>query len=152
MYHYREIGLPNIHLLNGYRVIETEHGDAVSIEDVDLLHASISQTLVEEKPSRLTGAEVRFIRKFLDLTQEKLAEFIGLQAQTVRGWERRGDEEVPTSADRAVRMVYRDVTRQHVKSLDELSRTISSQRTTQQINYSFTPGTDGHWNHQLVTA
>ncbi len=152
MYHYRESGLPNIYLVNGYRTLETEYGQAVSIEDVEGLHASICQTLVEEKPSPLTGAEVRFIRKYLDLTQETLADFIGVQAQSVRNWERRGDDAVPQTADRAVRMVYRDITRVHSKTLEELSRIITSYRTTQRIDYSFTPGTDSHWNHQLITA
>lgn len=152
MYQYHESGLPNIYLVNGYRTLETEYGHAVSIEDVEGLHASVCQTLVEEKPSPLTGAEVRFIRKYLDLTQDTLADFIGVQAQSVRNWERRGNEAVPQAADRAVRMVYRDITRVHSKSLQELSRIISSRQATQRIDYSFTPGNDAHWNHQLITA
>ncbi|MCA1778640.1 MAG: hypothetical protein LC637_04455 [Xanthomonadaceae bacterium] len=153
MYHYRECGLPNICLLNGYRTLETEYGEAVSIEDVEGLHAAMCQTLVEEKPSPLTGAEVRFIRKYLDLTQASLADFLGLKEQSVRLWESRGNErEVPSSADRMVRMACRDITRVYSKPLEELSRIISTQRQTQRIDYSFTSGVNAHWNHQLITA
>src|SRR3981081_3052180 len=61
MYHYRECGLPNVYLENGYHEIETPYGRGVSIEDVEGLHIAIAHALVEEKPS-LTGPEVRFIR------------------------------------------------------------------------------------------
>src|SRR6266702_8710684 len=65
MYHYRECGLPNVYLVNGYREIEARHGRGVSIEDVKGLQMAIALALVEEEPS-LSGPEVRFIRKFLE--------------------------------------------------------------------------------------
>src|ERR1700738_5263066 len=77
MYHYRECGLPNVYLVNGYRETETPYGRGVSIEDVEGLHMAIAQALVEEKPS-LTGPEVRFIRKLLELTQTQLAQLLGV--------------------------------------------------------------------------
>jgi putative transcriptional regulator len=56
------------------------------------LHKAIALGLVSTKPI-LSGAEVRFIRKFLELTQVQLAELLGVEAQSVRRWE--GLEELP---------------------------------------------------------
>src|SRR6266702_4376017 len=87
MYHYRECGLSNVYLVNGYREIETPYGRGISIEDVEGLHMAIAHALVEEEPS-LSGPEVRFIRKFLELTQTQLADLLGVEDQSVRRWEK----------------------------------------------------------------
>jgi DNA-binding transcriptional regulator YiaG len=89
MYHYRECGLPNVYLVNGYREAEMPYGRGVSIEDVEGLHMAIAQALIEEKPS-LSGLEVRFIRKLLELTQTQLAQMLGVEDQSVRRWEKLG--------------------------------------------------------------
>ena len=65
MYHYRECGLPNVYLVNGYREIKTPEGSGIAIEDVEGLHMAIARDIVDTKPI-LSGPEVRFIRKFLD--------------------------------------------------------------------------------------
>ena len=49
--------------------------------------------LLVVKPARLTGAEVRFIRKYLRLRQADLAEALNMANHTVVSqWESRGDE------------------------------------------------------------
>ncbi len=55
-YHYVESGLDNVHLENGFHVLETIHGTAVSIEDVHGLHAAIGRCLIDVA-TPLTGAE-----------------------------------------------------------------------------------------------
>ena len=49
LYHYTECGLNNIYLVNGYYIIETKRGKAVSINDVDGLHRVIGMFLVSLK-------------------------------------------------------------------------------------------------------
>ena len=49
LHHYRECGLDNVFLLNGFTVRETRHGRAVSIEDIDGLHRTIGTHLAREK-------------------------------------------------------------------------------------------------------
>lgn len=105
MYHYTESGLPNVWLANGYRPHGTPYGEAVEIDDVEGLHRSIAVRLVNEKP-QLTGAEFRFLRKELDLSQARLAEYFGNDAQSVALWEKRG--RVPKWADRFLRAIYRE--------------------------------------------
>lgn len=104
MYHYKEIGLRNVWLANGYRTIDTEYGKATAIEDVEGLHQTISKSMATSKP-RLTGAEFRFLRKELCLSQAGFGDLFGLQAQTVALWER-GKQRVPKWADRMIRVLY----------------------------------------------
>lgn len=104
LYHYTECGLPNVWLANGYRAHATPYGDAVIVENVDGLHRAIARLLVA-KP-RLTGAEFRFLRKELDLSQAKLAGYFGYDAQSVALWEKQG--RVPKWADRFLRALYRE--------------------------------------------
>jgi|SRR5579872_4897187 len=151
MYHYRECGLPNVHLANGYREVETAYGPAVAIEDVEGLHRAIAQDLVEGK-SALTGAEVRFIRKFLDLTQVQLGEFAGVEDQTVRNWERGRDATVPTQADRAIRLIFRDITRRLTPSLPELIEQVTSEHLGQETSFRYEPDAREHWTPERQAA
>lgn len=149
MYQYKESGLPNVYLVNGYREVETPHGRGVAIKDVETLHSAIARTLIEEKPA-LTGAEVRFIRKFLDLTQTELAMLMGVEDQSVRRWEKLG--RVPKQADHAVRLVFRDLTRKASRPLPELVRQMSAIRNAVVISYRFRPNAKERWQPKLEAA
>ncbi len=102
MYHYTESGLQNVWLRNGYRKVPSPYGEGVAIHDVAGLHRMIGRTLARR--ARLTGAELRFLRKELGLSQKALAQMVGTTEQNVSLWERRG--RMPVSADRIVRLVY----------------------------------------------
>lgn len=102
MYHYTESGLQNVWLANGYAKVKTRHGAGVSIRDVEGLHRTIGKRLAQ-KP-RLTGAEFRFLRKEMGLSQSGIASLVGATEQTVSLWERRGS--IPKSVDRLVRLIY----------------------------------------------
>lgn len=151
MYHYRESGLANIYLVNGYREIDTSHGRGVAIEDVEGLHLAIAHTLVEEKAS-LTGPEVRFIRKFLELTQTQLADLLGVEEQSVRRWEKLAD--VPRQADHGVRLVFRDLTHTRKKPLSELVRQIDAvaARQPRAVRYQFRARAKARWQPQEQAA
>jgi putative transcriptional regulator len=147
MYHYRECGLPNVYLLNGYREIETPYGRGVSIEDVEGLHMAIAHALVEEKPS-LTGPEARFIRKLLELTQTQLAALLGVEDQSVRRWEKLA--RVPKQADHGLRLVFRDLTHNTRKPLSELVRQIDAAeaREPRAVRYRYRPRAKERWQPQ----
>ena len=136
MYHYRECGLPNVYLINGYREVKTPEGSGIAIEDVEGLHMTIARDLVDAKPT-LSGPEVRFIRKFLDLTQSGLADLLGVEDQSVRRWEKIA--RVPRQADHGVRLVFRDLTRRADMPLAELVRRIAQARDTRKVSYRFQP-------------
>lgn len=103
MYHYVESGLPNVWLSNGFVVKETAYGESVAITDVKGLHDVIGKSIAE-KPAPLTGAEFRFLRKELGLSQERLAAIVGLTSQAVAIWEK--TDKIPTVNDRYLRGLY----------------------------------------------
>jgi DNA-binding transcriptional regulator YiaG len=102
MYHYTESGLQNVWLSSGYTVVKTKHGKGVTIRDVEGLHGVIGKALAR-KP-KLTGGELRFLRKEMEMSQSALAAMVGTSEQNVSLWERRG--RVPKTADRLVRVIY----------------------------------------------
>jgi DNA-binding transcriptional regulator YiaG len=101
-YRYTESGLTNVWLANGYTIRKTKHGEGVSIHDMDGLHRALARAL-SNKP-RLTGTEVRFLRKEMGLSQRGLGELLGVTDQAVSLWERKG--QLPKTADRLLRLIY----------------------------------------------
>ena len=102
MYHYTESGLQNVWLKNGYVIRKTPYGKSVSVHDVSGLHKAIGLAIAR-KPN-LTGAELRFLRKEMDMSQSALAKLIGSSEQNVSLWERRG--RIPKTSDRLIRLLY----------------------------------------------
>ena len=119
MYHYTDLGLQNVWLANGYEERETPYGKAIAIRDVKGLHHEICRRLIAYK-AHFSGAEFRFIRKELDLSQVRLAEILGNDAQSVALWERRG--RVPVWADRFIRALYREYADGNAKIVELVDR------------------------------
>lgn len=105
VYHYVESGLKNVFLAGGVESIESPYGRAVSIADLDGLHRCISRCLVE-KPQKLSGAEFRFLRAELDLSQRMVAQLCGREERIIRKWE--AEDEVPDPANTIIRVVYKE--------------------------------------------
>lgn len=118
MYHYTESGLQNVWLTNGYKMHRTEYGRGVAIQDVEKLHHAIGKALACQP--RLTGAELRFLRKEMGFSQSALAEFIGTSEQNVSLWERRG--RIPKVSDRLVKLLYLEKINGNVKVQELIQR------------------------------
>lgn len=101
-YHYTESGLQNIYLSNGYKTRKTESGIAVAIADIAGLHNAIGRNIAAK--GHMTGAEFRFLRKELDLSQTRFAMWVGVSEESVSLWERRG--RVPKMACRFMQSIY----------------------------------------------
>ena len=87
-YHYTECGLDNVWLLNGYMIEQhPNYGELFAIDHVDDLHRFIGRSLIA-LPRLLNGAEFRFLRRELDLSQKTLADLIGSNEQSVAKWEK----------------------------------------------------------------
>jgi DNA-binding transcriptional regulator YiaG len=118
MYKYTECGLRNVRLSNGYKVHDTPYGKAVSITDVEGLHRAIGHAIAR-KP-RVTGSELRFLRKELGWSQKMLATFLGVSEQIVSLWERKG--RITKTADRLVRLVYLEKADGNVRIAEAVQR------------------------------
>jgi DNA-binding transcriptional regulator YiaG len=105
MYHYKESGLDNIFLVNGYRRHRTRYGEGFSIADTAGLHTAIGRWLINS-PKPLNGAGLRFLRLEMEITQRNLAALVGTTEQSLRLWEKHRKKVLPGSADRLVRAIY----------------------------------------------
>lgn len=106
-YHYTDSGLDNIWLENGYTVHKTAYGEGVSIQDTEGLHEAIGKWLIE-LPKPLNGAELRFIRLEMELTQRALGGILGMDEQAVRRWEKARTKTLNGPADQLLRVLYED--------------------------------------------
>lgn len=113
MHHYTESGLPNIWLANGFKLHKTPHGKGIAFDNLEGLHREIGRWLCAYRP-RLTGAEFRFLRHELDLSQAALASLLGNDAQSVALWEK-AKVKLPAWADRLMRALYREHMGENVK-------------------------------------
>jgi putative transcriptional regulator len=105
LYQYTGCGLDYIYLANGYEEKDTAFGRGVTIHDIDGLHQAIATDLVNDKPN-WTGAELRFIRKELGFTQQRVGEFVGRSSQAVALWEKKKDL-VPAAVANIIRGIYK---------------------------------------------
>ena len=103
MYHYTDGGLRNIWLANGYERVETPYGKALTIQDLPGLTRAICKALIR-KNSKLTGAEFRYLRQAMLMSQASLGRTLGRTDQAIAGWEK--NSKVPKFADQMLRVVY----------------------------------------------
>jgi putative transcriptional regulator len=101
MYQYRESGLDDVWLVDGYKRSRTPYGAGVAIVDIEGLHKAIAAR-VTRKPGGISPQEFRFLRKYLGLSQTALGELIGADTQAIARWEK-GKSGIPGSADRLLR-------------------------------------------------
>lgn len=126
LYHYVESGLSNVYLAD-IDVIECEKCKRQTpiIPSVLNLHSKIAESIAL-KPVRLTGEEVRFLRKHLGLTAIQWARHLKVKKSTLSRWE--GDKQaIGPSTDLLIRYLYFRVLeereRRHVQT--ELVRPIT---------------------------
>ncbi|WP_137172326.1 hypothetical protein [Massilia sp. HP4] len=103
MYRFTDGGLRNVWLKNGYIERNTPYGKAVSFHDLDGLVLAICNALIN-KPGKLTGAEFRYVRNALLLSQKSLGQAVGYTEQAVAKWEKSG--KVPKAIDLMLRMLF----------------------------------------------
>jgi putative zinc finger/helix-turn-helix YgiT family protein len=83
------LGLPGVVLKNAVEEIYcTNCGmvDSVHFPNMAGLSAAIAVARVQQS-TRLNGADIRFLRKALDLNQQELADLMGVRNETVSRWE-----------------------------------------------------------------
>lgn len=103
-YLYTESGLPNVVLVGVEvrRCPSCGHHELV-LPRVTELHRTIAHTVIH-KLARLSGAEVRYLRKYLGWSGADFARHMGVDPSTVSNWENDKDPIGPTS-DRLLRLM-----------------------------------------------
>ena len=101
---YDEAGLPGV-ILRGVDVSRCPGcGEKeVAIPRLPSLHQALARIVVT-KPGRLTGPEIRFLRKHLGLSGQDFADVIGSDPSTISRWEN-GKEAMNKHADRLLRLM-----------------------------------------------
>jgi putative transcriptional regulator len=103
-YRLKAIGLPNVYLCNGVSIErDPDYGKLITIEDIPGLCAAIGLHIVT-KADAMSGAELRFLRKQMGLTQETLAQRLRVNVQTVANYEK--GKTGMGAAEAAVRALY----------------------------------------------
>jgi len=119
-----ESGLDNVMLVNVEISKCNNCGEkVVSIPNPKQLLEIIGEQVVL-KPNRLSGQEIRFLRKNIYLKTKEFAQILGVHRGTVSRWE--NEHKKPTaSEDRLIRMVYTQyasVDKKILKSLRDMFR------------------------------
>ena len=128
MYHYTDGGLRNIWLANGYEREETPYGKALTIQDLPGLTRAICKALIR-KNSKLMGAEFRYLRQAMLMSQASLGRTLGRTDQAIAGWEK--NSKVPKFADQMLRVVYaahadgNEQVKNIIHAMNDVERTIN---------------------------
>jgi putative zinc finger/helix-turn-helix YgiT family protein len=103
-YRYTESGLPNV-ILQGIEVADCSScgNSDVLISRISKIHRAIAQALANS-PARLTGAQLRFLRKHLGLSGEELGRYLHTDKTKISKWETEEDRIGPAT-DRLVRLL-----------------------------------------------
>lgn len=103
-YHYKESGLDNVFLRNGFTLHETPYGKGLSIDNLDGLHRAIGRLLIC-KSGRLSPQELRYLRNDLGMTQTQFARLLDSEEQNIGRYER-GESPIPGPVDVLTRCFY----------------------------------------------
>jgi len=103
-YRYAESGLSNV-ILQGIEIADCPKcgNSDVIIPRMAKIHRAIAQALVKS-PARLTGDQLRFLRKHLGLSGDQLGSYLHTDRTKISKWER-GEDRIGPPTDRLVRLL-----------------------------------------------
>jgi DNA-binding transcriptional regulator YiaG len=142
---YTGCGLENVFLRNGFQVYSGKDGEErILIQDLEGLHKAIAAAIANS-PAPLDAKTFRFLRRERDMSQRQIAAILGVEEQTVSGWER-ARHPIPQSAD----LVLKGLTNECINGNAELGRLIdrfnSLDRDMRALEAIELAQADGHWN------
>ena len=100
---YPAASLVNVWLQSGFEISSGAWGKTVRYADLAGLGAAILCAVVL-KSARLTGPEIAYLRRKLDLSQAECARVMGVEEQTLSLWER-GKHLIPVPTDALLRRI-----------------------------------------------
>lgn len=132
-YHYTECGLDNVIIQNAGFGAEDDNGEQiVKIPALGRLHKAIAEGLVNQ-PGTLSGAEIRFLRTEMGMTQTELARLIHRDMQSIGRWER-AESPLEPALDIVIRQIAAEKLQVKVpESIIELCMQVTPQASANQI-------------------
>lgn len=97
------VGLPGVRIQTEVARCPKWKAFEVLVPNADGLHRALARTVVV-KSERLSGAEIRFLRKVLGWSGADFAQHMGTSAETVSRWET-GRAPIGPQADRLLRLM-----------------------------------------------
>ncbi|KAA6204566.1 MAG: helix-turn-helix domain-containing protein [Candidatus Tokpelaia sp.] len=101
IYHYTEIGLDNVYLIGIAPEIDDAGEEIITIPFINKLFKAVAEAIVGYKKG-ISGAELRYLRTEMGLTQAELAALLHKDKQTIGRWER-GETEIDGTAEAVIR-------------------------------------------------
>lgn len=151
MYHYKECGLTNVWLVDGFNIeVDEDYGEMVSISSVNDLHKTIGLYLINEK-TELTGEEIRFLRKELNLSQKNLAGILSVDESTVRNWE---SERIAIGkpAELVLRALYKEHAHGGGALIEMIEKLNHQERIHESGEMNFSYSRNRSWKHRESEA
>lgn len=120
-YRYTECGLNNI-IIEGLSVLIDDDGDEViEIPFINELHRAIASGIVLHDHG-MSGAELRFLRSEMGMTQVELSHFLHKEKQSIGRWER-AEFEIDGSSETMIRKLAIEKLNLGISAgIDELSK------------------------------
>lgn len=118
-YHFKECGLQNV-MLDGIEVISCDNCgniDPIIPRFNDLMRTLALAVIVN--PARLSGAEIKFLRKYLKMTGEQFAQLLSVDKTTLSKWETNADQ-VGAQSDKLIRAIVALKSKELQNEADEL--------------------------------
>jgi transcriptional regulator with XRE-family HTH domain len=131
-YDYDECGLSSV-CLNNVLVYECKCGLRVpELQSITGLHCMIALDLLR-KPSLLSGEEIKFLRKMAGLSQQDLAEIMGVTPTRPSKWER---DSPSKEGDRLMRTIFLLGMIQHVAKGKDAAKvkSLAAEKFVQQLD------------------
>lgn len=140
--HYRDCGLDNIYLQNGFSKLCEDGEEHVAVTDIDGLHEAIGLHIVLARKAP-SGNELRFLRNEMGYSQAGLADTLDVSDQSIARWEK-SQSDINGPAMFALRVLYvlsrlPNEERQQVLDglLERLSKLMAADETCDDIVLSF---------------
>lgn len=129
-YHYTESGLDNVYIMGVPIEVDDGGESTVTIASINQLHKVIALGIVNHEHG-MNGAELRFIRTEMGLSQAQLAKIVHRDGQTIGRWER-GEIEIDETAETIIRLLA--IERLELKTAARVDEISSRAGSTLQVN------------------
>ena len=102
-YHFKEVGVPVT--LMDVDVVECRRCGNIDpvIPDLNGMMHVIAFAIISQ-PCKMSGREIRFVRKYLGMNGRKFSELLRIDPTTLSKWEN-GDDEIGAQSDRLIRLL-----------------------------------------------